>query len=184
MTVFWEQGLASTSLDDLALAMGMNRPSIYNAFGNKEQIYRLALQNFAAQLDEALHTALQTPAGLQAGLMMFYEQALDLYCGHTPPLGCLVMCTAPAAAVTHPQIKEDLAQLLARVDDQLHTAIKRAIANGELVQVGDARSAAKLLQGLLHTLALRARAGESKISLVKLAKYGVTMVLGRVARTN
>jgi AcrR family transcriptional regulator len=41
--VFWAQGFSGTSLDDLSAAMGMNRPSIYRAFGDKEAVYRLAL---------------------------------------------------------------------------------------------------------------------------------------------
>ena len=49
--VFWAKGLSGTSLDDLASAMKMNRPSIYNAFGNKEEIYRRALARFCGQLD-------------------------------------------------------------------------------------------------------------------------------------
>ena len=93
-------------------------------------------------------------------------------------MGCLVMCTAPAEALTHPQIKADLAQLLKRIDEQFYKGIKQAMDAEELTQVSDARSAAKLLQALLHTLALRARAGESKNSLRKLAKYGVAVVLG------
>ena len=61
MMVFWEKGLAATSLDDLAQAMGMNRPSIYNAFGNKDAIYRTALARFCGQLDLA-HALVNDPA--------------------------------------------------------------------------------------------------------------------------
>ena len=57
MQLFWVQGLSATSLDELAAAMQMNRPSIYNAFGNKDDIYRKALARFCGQLDEGLrHT--------------------------------------------------------------------------------------------------------------------------------
>ena len=49
MVLFWQKGLSSTSLDELAEAMNMNRPSIYNAFGNKDAIYRTTLARFCGQ---------------------------------------------------------------------------------------------------------------------------------------
>ena len=52
MLQFWEKGLSATSLDDLAEAMNMNRPSIYNAFGKKDDIYRKTLARFRTQLDD------------------------------------------------------------------------------------------------------------------------------------
>ena len=58
MLVFWQRGLSATSLDDLSIAMEMNRPSIYNAFGNKEAIYRLALAQFCGQLDLGIEQVL------------------------------------------------------------------------------------------------------------------------------
>ena len=52
-SVFWAKGFSGTSLDDLSGAMGMNRPSIYRAFGDKEEIYRQALNQFGMVMDEA-----------------------------------------------------------------------------------------------------------------------------------
>jgi len=66
MTLFWEKGLSATSLDDLALAMNMNRPSIYNAFGNKEAIYRRSLQRFCGQLDQGMQVTLGSDKSLAA----------------------------------------------------------------------------------------------------------------------
>ena len=54
MLLFWERGFSATSLDDLSKAMGMNRPSIYNAFGDKEAIYAKALARFCEQLDQGI----------------------------------------------------------------------------------------------------------------------------------
>ena len=57
--VFWTKGFSATSLDDLSSAMGMNRPSIYRAFGDKEAIYRRALMQFAQGMEAAFaHTML------------------------------------------------------------------------------------------------------------------------------
>lgn len=177
MLVFWQRGLSATSLDDLSLAMGMNRPSIYNAFGNKEEIYRRVLAQFCGQLDLGVGQILLAESDLRKGLVKFYDQALDVYCGADPALGCLMMCTAPAEALAHPDIRSDLIALIARVDAQLEQRIKEAIRKGDLSASLNPRLTAKMVQGLLHSLALRARAGESKSSLKKLARYSVECLL-------
>jgi len=177
MLVFWQRGLSATSLDDLSLAMGMNRPSIYNAFGNKEEIYRRVLAQFCGQLDLGVRQILLAESDLRKGLVKFYDQALDVYCGADPALGCLMMCTAPAEALAHPDIRSDLIALIARVDAQLEQRIKEAIRKGDLSASLNPRLTAKMVQGLLHSLALRARAGESKSSLKKLARYSVECLL-------
>lgn len=173
MLVFWQRGLSATSLDDLAFAMGMNRPSIYNAFGNKESLYRLALAQFCGQLDLGIEQALKVEPDLRKGLVKFYDQALDVYCGAKPALGCLMICTAPADAIAHPEVRNDLKALMARVDDQLARRITDAIRNGDFPASGDPKLVAKLIQGVLHSLAIRARAGESKSSLKKMTRYAV-----------
>ncbi|MBM4335328.1 MAG: TetR/AcrR family transcriptional regulator [Deltaproteobacteria bacterium] len=162
LELFWERGLAATSLDDLAAAMGMRRPSLANAFGDKQALYRLALARFAERARAGAAAAFAEPE-LAAALERFYLAALDLYCAREPAAGCMVVCTAPAAALVHPEVRADL---LAVVRD-LDAALARRFAQAE-----DAEPAisAKLAQAVLHTLAIRARAGESKASLRRLAR--------------
>jgi AcrR family transcriptional regulator len=177
MLVFWQKGLSATSLDDLASAMEMNRPSIYNAFGNKDAIYRAALEHFCGRLDQGIDESLEAEPTLEKGLIRFYDQALDVYCSEEPALGCLMMCTAPAEALTHPEIKSELASLIRRVDLKIEKRFKQAIHDGEISVDTDARLAAKVIQSVLHSLALRARAGESKLSLKKLARHSVNLTI-------
>jgi AcrR family transcriptional regulator len=162
LELFWARGLAATSLDDLAAAMGMRRPSLANAFGDKQALYRRALARFADRARAGAAESL-VEAELARALERFYLGALELYCAREPAAGCLVVCTAPAAALVHPEVRADL---LAVVRD-LDAALARRFA-----QAGDADPAvsAKLAQAVLHTLAIRARAGESKASLRRLAR--------------
>jgi AcrR family transcriptional regulator len=178
MLVFWQKGLSATSLDDLASAMEMNRPSIYNAFGNKDAIYRAALEHFCGQLDQGINESLEAEPTLKKGLIRFYDQALDVYCSAEPALGCLMMCTAPAEALTHPEIKSELTSLIRRVDLKIENRIKQAIHDGEISADTDPRLSARVIQAVLHSLALRARSGESKSSLKKIARYSVNLTTG------
>jgi AcrR family transcriptional regulator len=173
MLTFWEKGLSATSLDDLADAMNMNRPSIYNSFGNKDDIYRKALARFCGQLDEGFRNTIDQSQDTRTGLIDFFNQAIDVYCGNSPALGCFMICTAPAESLSHPQVGHDLRELINRLDEGLTRRLETAKKEGEIADHIEPHLAAKLLQATLQTLAIRARSGESKRSLRKLARYAV-----------
>src|SRR5436305_2206666 len=114
--VFWYRGFSAASLDDLAAAAGMNRPSLYGAFGDKREMYLAALRAFAAESGRELQKALEAPT-LREGLEAFYSQAIhDYLSGDGPPRGCLVICTAVTEATGDSAIRSALAAILADVD--------------------------------------------------------------------
>ena len=171
--VFWRQGYSATSMDDLGKAMGLNRPSIYNTFGNKEALYRQSLAMFCGQLDSGIEFCLNNNADLRRGLLEFFEQALDVYCASEPGLGCLMVCTAPSEAINSEAVKNDLTSLIKRVDRAFEENLKRARTSGQLEEHCDIKMLAMHLQASLHTIALRARAGESKRSLKKYIDFAL-----------
>ncbi|MDC3332630.1 TetR/AcrR family transcriptional regulator [bacterium] len=174
--VFWSKGLTATSLDDLAAAMKMNRPSIYNAFGDKESIYRKAFARFVAQLGERLETALFSEVDLNKAMKQFYSGALDTYFAGTEPLGCFVICTATVEAATYPEIRKDLDVVIRRIDTVIEKRLLKAQEEGNWPQDREAKNVAKLLQATLQSLALRARSGESRASLKKMYSTTVDML--------
>ena len=157
--------------------MNMNRPSIYNAFGNKEAIYRRSLERFCGQLDQGLKATLGSGNSLAAGLYAFFDQAIEVYCGNQPPLGCLMICTAPSEAISHPEVGNDLKALIQRLDAGFTERLVRAKHEGELPDATQPKFAAQLLQATLQSIALRARSGHSKSSLRNLARYTVNVIL-------
>jgi TetR/AcrR family transcriptional regulator, copper-responsive repressor len=172
--VFWSRGFAATSLDDLAAATGMNRPSLYNAFGDKEVLYRRALAGFVERMREAAGAALFKEPDLRKALLRFYEGALDVYFSSEPAPGCFVMCTAPVEAVERPGVREDLRAVLAGLDDVLAERFRAARAAGATSL--DPPAAARIAQAVLHSLAIRARAGASKAALRKMANEAVKVL--------
>ena len=163
--VFWAQGFSGTSLDDLSAAMVMNRPSIYRAFGDKEAVYRLALGEFAKRMEKGFTSALVHEANFHKGLKAFFKEALEIYCAGEAPLGCMVICTAPSAAVISPNVQADLLGVIEQLDRRFQIRIELACEHGQIFEKTDAKSMSKLFQAILHSLAIRARAGESKFVL-------------------
>lgn len=177
--VFWAKGYSGTSLDDLAAAMGMNRPSIYRAFGDKEAVYRQAMGQFAQQMDEGFSRTILQETDLRKGLSKFYRAALDVYGAGDTALGCMVVCTAPAVAVVHPEVQADLLSVIEQLDAKFLDRVELAISEGQIPEVSDAKSLSKLIQAVLHSLAIRVRAGESKASLRRFADAAVATFLGK-----
>lgn len=176
--VFWAKGLSAASLDDLAEAMVMNRPSIYAAFGDKEALYRRALAQFCARMQRATEATLGSEADVRRGLERFYSAALEVYTGGEQPLGCMVMSTAVNAAPCHPEVQSDLHAVLTDLDRRLAKRFRAAVSAGQLDERPDPAARARLAQAVLQSLSIRARAGESPRELRRFVREGVAAVLG------
>ena len=175
--VFWSKGFSATSLDDLAAAMGMNRPSIYRAFGDKESVYRKALLQFCDHMEAAFERTMVAQSDVRKALTTFYLEALGTYTSGAQARGCMVMSTAAAAATCHPEIQADLLQVIRSLDRKMAVRLQRALDAGQLSDDFDPTGRAAIAQGLLHSLSLRARAGESPRKLKRLIKDAVDCVL-------
>jgi len=175
--VFWTKGFSATSLDDLSTAMGMNRPSIYRAFGDKEAIYRQALMHFCKLMDAAFAQTMLAENDVRDALTRFYRAAVTTYTAGEQPRGCMVMSTAVAAATGHPEIQADLLAITRDLDKKMATRLQQAVDDGQLPATFDVSGRAAVAQSLLHSLSLRARAGESQRQLHRIIKTGVEIVI-------
>src|SRR5271169_1312736 len=95
MDVFWREGFAGTSLDELSAAMGLNRPSLYGAFGDKRALYLQAYRRYRDHVRETFAPLFAEPAPLRDKLRRILIAALDLYLsGESGPRGCFTVLTA------------------------------------------------------------------------------------------
>jgi len=175
LQVFWSNGFSGTSLDNLADAMEIKRPSIYNAFGDKQSLYRAALRAFQCQLNGGMETLLQG-GDLKTNLNQFFTKALDVYTAGETPLGCFIFCTAPAEAIVHPDVRADILAITTNTDEVLKGFFEGAQKTGQLPSGTDPMIAAQLTQATLHSLALRSRAGQPRTTLNKMARGAVEMI--------
>lgn len=175
LQVFWSQGYSGTSLDELAGAMQMKRPSIYNAFGDKESLYRAAVDAFQARLKAGLES-LMPEGDARKTLNQFYARALDIYTSGDTPLGCFIFCTAPAEAISYPDVRDDILRITRNTDKTLKDFFQHAQESGNFPASTDPVVAAQLTQATLHSLALRARAGQSRATLTRMARGSVEII--------
>lgn len=166
MDVFWAQGYAATSLDDLSRAMDMNRPSIYAAFGDKQRLYRQALDGYRARVRAAIREALAEDRPLRDALRDFYERAIEMYLsGETSGRGCFMIGTTLTEAVANPELRKTLADTLQALDRLLAARIALGQQRGEVDSSANPVELGQVASAMLYLLAIQARAGVTRKSL-------------------
>ena len=176
---FWRGGYAATSLEDLSAGMGMNRPSIYAAFGDKRALYLRAAGEYAAISRTWLATALARPRSLPEGLRVVYRYARDFYlAGGDAPRGCFLLGTAVTEAYRDAEVRAVVEATMSAFTATFAERFERAERDGELSpHAPDAL--AQIATATLNTLAVRARTGASAMDLDALIDATVGVICGR-----
>ena len=178
---FWDAGYSATSLDDLSAATGMNRPSLYGAFGDKRALYLKAIEGYRAMAQVAMQKSLPYEGTLGEALGKLYVRAISLYLsGEHGARGCLLTGTAATEAVMDPDIRRAARAALEEIDGAFEARIRHARDRGDLPRSADPAILGKLASAILHTLSIRARTGAPRALLEAIARSGVELICGSV----
>jgi len=177
--VFWKHGYAATSLDDLVAATGMNRPSLYAAFGDKRDLYLKTLERYQQRSRAIGREIIADDPPLRIFLKRFYDAALDIYlAAGDEARGCYSISTAPAQATTDPAVRDFLAASISGTDTFIGRQIVKAIERGEVPSNADAEALAQMATAAMHTIAVRARVGVSRKELTAIATAAIDLICG------
>jgi AcrR family transcriptional regulator len=180
MRCFWKAGYSGTSLDAISEATGMNRPSLYAAFGDKQALYLKALHHYWHLASIGMREALVDDIPIDDALMRVYDKALSMYfAGEGRPRSCFAIGTATTEAVADPVIRDTLAKGVQRLDKAFEARLRTAQSKGELNAEADPVALGMLASATLHTLAIRARSGTPRAELEKLARNAVAVISSR-----
>lgn len=175
--VFWDQGYAAASLDDIAAATGLNRPSLYAAFGDKHALYMAALASTRARAAAAMREVLGREPDLRRALAALFAAAIGVYvAGDAAQRGCFIVGTAVTQAADDPEVRDLVTGFIADEDDAFRERLARS--GDELAPGLTPEMAAMVATAALHSLAVRARAGEGRAGLEAIADAAVTAICG------
>jgi TetR/AcrR family transcriptional repressor of nem operon len=148
MELFWERGYHATSIQDLVDRLGVNRQSLYDTFGDKDQLYLAALERYRSLAAQPMHKALERDGPVVEVLRRFFSEFLDHFLAGDWK-GCfMVNATAELAGQD-----ERIARVCAANTRQLETAFAGLIARGQQAGEIDAkRSALPLARFMVNTL--------------------------------
>jgi AcrR family transcriptional regulator len=176
---FWRCGYAATSLDELSRAMEMNRPSLYGAFGDKEALYLKALEGYTETSRVALEATLATDMPLRESLYAVYAGAIVFYLhGKGHARGCFLVSTAVTEAATSARVRQLLTRNFQAFDAAFARRLRAGVERGELAKAVDPGALAPIATAVMHSIALRARAGIARSQLEQLAAAGVALICG------
>lgn len=164
LEVFWTRGYEGATLPELTRAMGINRPSLYAAFGNKEQLFRKALDRYQTGPMSFLTEALRKPTARVVAEAIF-SGFVRMQRDRDKARGCLIVSGALAAGEEAETVRRDLAQLRQAIVKTLRERFKQAIHEGDLPAGTDCSTLARYTATLLGGLAVQAASGATEKEL-------------------
>ncbi len=179
LDLFRKGGFAATSLDDLSAATGMNRPSLYGAFGDKRELYIKSHARYRADARKVMLEIFRDEMPIRERLKRIYAAALDIYIADgSEPQGCFTVMTAASEAVADPEIRAMVREGFAELDKAFASSFRRAKEKRELPASADPIVLAQLASATIHTIAIRARARVPRKELEALVKGAIEVMCG------
>lgn len=155
--VFWKKGFDGTSLDDLGATTGMSRPSMYLAFGDKEQLFLKALDRFVQTVASEPLVQLEQTEGIWPAMKVFFTEVTRYATKNSAHLGCLL--GPVACAVDLPSVRGYVVDAMQEMHTRLVQRLESAVAKGELPADFPVADRADLAINLILGLTMRARHG-------------------------
>lgn len=162
MTLFWSQGFERTSVDDLAQAMGINKPSLYAAFGCKEQLFREAIACYERIEGGPVRSAMQEAATAREAVDSMLRTNARAYASPGRPKGCMVVMSAFPDAPDKEEVREFLTGTRKAALDALIRRIERGKADGDVPPRASAAEMAAFYTTVLQGLSVQSRDGASR----------------------
>ena len=152
--------------------MGINRPSLYAAFGNKEALFRKALDRYDDGPAAYVREALEEPTA-RAVIEALLRGAVDMLSCPRNPHGCLMVQGALSCGRTANPIRRELASRRAAGEAAIRRRFKRAISDGDLPADTDADDLARYVSTVMHGMAVQAAGGASRKELLRVVKMAL-----------
>jgi AcrR family transcriptional regulator len=172
LQVFWRKGYEGTSLSELTKAMGINRPSLYAAFGNKEALFRKALDRYAEGPAAYTRAALDEPTA-RAVVERLLRGVVDLLTNPRHPPGCLAVQGALACGDAADSIRRELISRRVAGEAALRQRFEGAIADGDLPSGADPADLARYVVTITQGMAVQAVGGASREELRRVVEMAL-----------
>lgn len=168
MRVFWLKGYEGASYTDLTAATGVERPALYSAFGNKEALFRKALDRYYDHYMDFIPKALELPTAREVATAMLHS-ALELHTEMPDRRGCLGINGALAGSDDSAPIREMMIAARAEGEAKLRARFERAQAEGDLPESASPEALAAFILAVSHGMAVQAKAGFCRDKLRRVA---------------
>jgi AcrR family transcriptional regulator len=158
MLLFWRNGYEGTSISDLTETLGITRPSLYAAFGNKEQLFRTVLDRYDEGTAEFLSGSLDLPTAREVaeGLL---RGAANFHTNPANPPGCLMVHGALVGSDESDPLRRETRDRRARLREAIRERLERALTEGDLPEHADPEALARYMVAVMRGMAVEAASG-------------------------
>jgi AcrR family transcriptional regulator len=172
LLLFWRHGYEGTSLAALTKAMRINGPSLYATFGDKERLFRLALERYIQRPASYLPNALKEPTARRAVAKLF-RGAIGMVMNPDHPDGCLLVQGALASGPGAEWVPKELSRRRAGAEAAVRRRLERAIAEGDLPKHVKPGKLARYVITVLWGMSVQAAGGATRAQLRQIAEQAM-----------
>ncbi|MGN6329864.1 MAG: TetR/AcrR family transcriptional regulator [Rhodanobacter sp.] len=173
LCVFWRKGYEGASYTDLTEATGVERPALYAAFGNKEALFRRALERYYDRYLDFFPAALEQPTSREVAAHILHGAA-ELNTRYPDRKGCLGVHGVLAGSDDAEPIRRVVVEARADGEASLRARFERAKREGDLPETADCAVLAAYVCAVLHGMAVQAKAGFSREMLEAVAEQALS----------
>jgi len=174
LRVFWSRGYEGASMSELTAEMGITKPSLYAAFGNKEALFHKALDLYEREKLAYMRSALDAPTARGVAEKLL-RGALEIQMSSCDPKGCLGVISMSACGVEAESIKAEVVKRRASSEAAMIARFERAKAEGDLPEGIEPVALVRYLQALLQGLSVQAGSGSSCQELSQLVETSLSI---------
>jgi AcrR family transcriptional regulator len=172
--VFWRKGYEGASLPDLTEAMGINRPSLYAAFGSKEELFRRVIARYVQGPAACVRKALEEPTA-RAVAERLLNASIEVVTDPRKPHGCLLVQGALACGAAAESIRRELAVQRQGTEIAVRQRFERAQAEGDLPADADPAALARFIITVMRGVAVQAAGGATRQDLRRVAELALNV---------
>lgn len=174
MEVFWSQGYEGASMTELTKAMGIGSPSLYAAFGSKEELFREAVEHYGRTEGPEIQAAMDAAPSAREAVEAYLTASARTFTRPGKPRGCMVVLSGLTAADASQSVCDGLRASRAGAVTDLELRLRGAIARGELPAEFNASAVAAFYVTVQQGMSIQARDGASRETLLNIARAAMT----------
>jgi TetR/AcrR family transcriptional repressor of nem operon len=175
--LFWSQGYAGTSLDDLGEATGLGRGSLYNTFGDKHTMFLRSLDDYCTEASDGVRAGLRDPEMAPYDRLVAHVEAITAsIAADTERRGCLMAKSAAELSATDPDVSKRIKRNLDAWLRELTATISEAQRDGDVDPDPDPRALASLLLAVLRGIEALRKGGVSTATINAAAEQAIALL--------
>lgn len=167
MRLFWTYGYDGTSISALTEALGINKPSMYGAFGDKEELFRKSVNKYCSDVSAFIVESINEPTSYKVA-KKFLTRAAELVTDTSHPLGCMLTQSALTCSPQSEVVRGVLSSCRQTYECALQNRFSQALADHDLPADADPVALSKLLATLHQGMSVQASGGASKEDLLRI----------------